>query len=98
MDVDADDDTDILHQNSVQLVSINNPEYNGRQGIDRQIWFIYENLSENGVLKFRVHKDIFQIADDGTGRFDQYGLFVDDIARIDINGDGLLDFMYSGSG
>ena len=98
MDVDADSDTEILHQNSIPLVSINYPGYNGRQGIDRQIWFVYENLSENGVLKFREHKDVFQIADDGTGRFDQYGLFVDDIARVDINGDGLLNFMYSGSG
>jgi hypothetical protein len=59
---------------------------------------VYENLSENGVLKFREHKDVLKIADDGTGRFDQYGLFVSDVARIDINGDGLLDFMYGGSG
>ena len=96
MDVDGDGDNDLLYQANVPSERSDGCCV-GRWGIDRQQWFVYENLSDNGVLKFREHKDIFVVAPDGTGRYDQFGLFVSDVARIDINGDGLLDFMYSGS-
>ena len=51
---------------------------------------VYENRSENGVAKFVEHKDIF------NSPKNIYGHFTNSVAFIDLNGDGLMDFMWGG--
>ena len=106
IDVDGDGDADILSQRIVPVTNLDYPEWaTGRWGIDRQVWYVYENVSVNGVAAYVEHVDVFKFAPDmtdpgmnGHGRYNQYGNFVGAIAVLDVNNDGRLDFTYGGAG
>ena len=107
MDVDGDGDLDILSQRIVPEENRGYPNHNftGRWGIDKQVWYVYENVSVDGAAAYVEHKDVFSFAPDmtdpgmlGNGRYNQYGNFVGAIAVLDVNSDGRLDFVYSGAG
>jgi len=106
MDVDGDGDVDILSQRVVPEENRDYPQWpTARWGIDRQVWYVYENVSVNGATAYVEHRDVFKFAPDmtdpgtsGMGRYNQYGNFVGAIAVLDVNSDGRLDFVYSGAG
>ena len=81
VDIDNDGDMDILFNDNI---------YNDRWQ-HNIVFNIYENRSENGVAKWVEHADIF---DSPTNT---HGEFVNSVAFIDLNGDGLKDFMWGGA-
>lgn len=80
VDIDNDGDMDILYNDNI---------VNGLWQ-ENVVFNVYENRSENGVAKYVEYKDIL-----GSPK-NIYGEFVNSVAIIDLNGDGLLDFMWGG--
>ena len=80
VDFNNDGDMDLLYNDNI---------VNG-QWMDKVVFNVYENRSENGVAKFVEHADIL------GNPVNTHGHFVNSVAVIDLNGDGLMDFMWGG--